>query len=120
LSLQCHRQYGSGGKPGRFAQHPQTETHILYQNVDEIAGDRFAAFFFESLMASDLSHTENELEDELRAHIPLRADDLDVPGWVASKLSVARGSKLPAYFRSLATRFFHRSSLEINSYLLAS
>jgi len=44
----------------------------------------------------------------------------NVPGWVASKLSVARGSKLPAYFRSLATRFFHRSSLEINSYLLAS
>jgi len=40
--------------PGRFAEHPQTETYILYQNVDEVSGDRFPAFFLEPLMAPEL------------------------------------------------------------------
>src|SRR5882724_10485164 len=50
----CHCQNGNDSNPERFAEHPQTETYILYQNVDEIASDRFAAFFLEPLMATEL------------------------------------------------------------------
>ena len=53
-NAQCHCQNGNDSNPGRFAEHPQTETYILYQNVDEIASDRFATFFLEPLMASEL------------------------------------------------------------------
>jgi len=35
-------------------ERPQTEAQILNQNVDEVTGDRFAAFFLESLMTSEL------------------------------------------------------------------
>ena len=35
-------------------ERPETEAQILHQNVQKITGDRFAAFFFEPLMASEL------------------------------------------------------------------
>jgi len=33
---------------------PETEAQILHQNVQKITGDRFPAFFFEPLTASEL------------------------------------------------------------------
>jgi hypothetical protein len=41
------------GKSGRLSQHSQTEARILKQDVNEIAGDRFATFLFESFRASE-------------------------------------------------------------------
>ena len=35
-------------------ERPETEAQILHQNVQKITGDRFAAFFFEPLMGSEL------------------------------------------------------------------
>jgi hypothetical protein len=36
-------------------ERPQTEAQILHQNVQKITGDRFTAFFFEPLLASELN-----------------------------------------------------------------
>ncbi|PYL96567.1 MAG: hypothetical protein DME27_09480 [Verrucomicrobia bacterium] len=35
-------------------ERPETEAQILHQNVQKITGDRFAAFFFEPFLASEL------------------------------------------------------------------
>ncbi|HEX9383519.1 MAG TPA: hypothetical protein VF908_08975 [Gemmatimonadaceae bacterium] len=35
-------------------ERPETEAQILHQNVQKITGDRFAAFFFEPLLSSEL------------------------------------------------------------------
>src|SRR6266550_8319797 len=47
-------QNGDGGEPGRFPEDTQTEAEVLQENVDEISGDRFPAFLFEPLSASEL------------------------------------------------------------------
>ena len=36
------------------ARELKRETYVLYQNIDGVTGDRFTAFFFEPLMASEL------------------------------------------------------------------
>src|SRR5205823_13523537 len=35
-------------------ERPQTEAQILHLNIQKITGDRFTAFFFEPLLASEL------------------------------------------------------------------
>src|SRR5438876_836975 len=42
-NCQGQRQNGDDCESGRLAQHSKTEARILYQNLDKIAADRFAA-----------------------------------------------------------------------------
>src|SRR6266478_6006535 len=51
---QGNRQNNCCREAGRLSQHAKAEAHILDQNVDKIPGDRFAAFFFTPLAASEL------------------------------------------------------------------
>src|SRR5205085_5030722 len=48
------RQNSDNEKSRRPAQSPEAKTRILHQAVDEIAAQRFPAFFFEPLMTSEL------------------------------------------------------------------
>src|SRR5438270_10956810 len=49
-----NRQNGDRGEAGRFPKHPQTEAEVLEENVNKIAGDRIAAFLFESRFSAEL------------------------------------------------------------------
>jgi hypothetical protein len=51
---QSQRQNGDDRESGRLAQNSKAEAQILYQNFDKIAAERFAAFFFDPLMAAEL------------------------------------------------------------------
>src|SRR5438309_3868094 len=53
-NAQGEREDDDCGEARRLAQHAKAETHVLYQSVDKIPGDRFPAFFFEALWAPEL------------------------------------------------------------------
>jgi hypothetical protein len=50
---QGNRQNNCCREAGRLSQHAKAEAHILHQSVDKIPGDRFTAFLFEPLSASE-------------------------------------------------------------------
>jgi hypothetical protein len=51
---QRDRQNYDCRKARRFSQHANAKPQVLKKDVDEIPGDRFTAFFFESFSASEL------------------------------------------------------------------
>ena len=48
------RQNGDDAEAGALAHHPQSETHVLLKRFAEVDAGSFAAFLFESLIASEL------------------------------------------------------------------
>jgi hypothetical protein len=50
---QRDREHYDGGKSGRFAKHSRGVADVLNQHVDKISRERFAAFFFEPLLAAE-------------------------------------------------------------------
>ncbi len=48
------RQNGDDCECGRLSQHAEAEARVLYQGLNEIAGERFAAFLFEAHVAAEL------------------------------------------------------------------
>ena len=53
-NTQSHCHDCDSAESRRFAQHSKAEAHVLHQNIDKIAAQLFAAFFFDSLASAEL------------------------------------------------------------------
>src|SRR6476660_6624602 len=83
------------GEHRLFRERPHAETQILHQNVQKITGDRFTAFFFEPLMASEL---------EPRATLGFGASQPGTFQIIRSKLDVSAKFLLQLVLRLGATK----------------